>query len=117
MATEKRMHRFNQGLNLEGKKKYFQTKKKSILDKINLETYRLLKCLDFPISLKHLIIEKFMNFWSTLNPGSKYRNFEILLPMTIYYVLKSQQFPLNENELLQLSKITNKEFNTFKQIL
>jgi hypothetical protein len=115
MATEKSLHRFNQGLNLEGKNKYFRTKKKSILEKVNLETYRILKCLNFPISLKYLIIEKFMNFWSALNPGSKYRNFEILVPITIYYVLKSKQFSLKEKELLELSKITNKEFSTFKQ--
>ncbi len=117
MATEKYLHSFNQDLDLECKNKYFQTKKKSILDRVNLETYRLLKCLDFPISLKNLIIEKFMNFWIAFNPGSKDRNFEILLPMTIYHVLKSQKFPLNEKELFKLSKITNKEFNTFKQVL
>jgi len=117
MATEKRLHKFNQGLNMESSKKYLQTKKKSVLERVDIETYRLLKCLNLPISLKKLIIEKFMNFWSAFNPGSKSRNLEILVPMAIYFVLKCQKFPFNEIELLKMSKISNKEFNTLKQIL
>ena len=58
-----------------------------------------------------------MNFWSTFNPGSKFRNIEILVPMAIYLVLKSQKIPFNKKELLKMSKISNKEFNTLKQIL
>ena len=117
MATEKRLYKFNQGLSTESSHKYLQTKKKSVLERGNVETYRLLKCLGVPISLKKLIIKKLMNLWSTFTPGSKFRNLEILVPMAIYFVLKSQKFPFNKIELLQMSKISKKEFNTLKQIL
>ncbi|MFX1337681.1 MAG: hypothetical protein ACFFDK_03645 [Promethearchaeota archaeon] len=117
MATEKRLHKFNQVLNLESLNNYYKIKKKSVLERVNVETYRILKGLNLPISLKTLIVEKFMNFWSTFNPGSKFRNFEILMPMAIYFVLKSQKFPFNKIELLKISKISNNEFNALKQIL
>lgn len=117
MATEKRPYKFNQGLNMESSKTYLQTKKKSVLERVKVETYRLLKCLNLPISLKKMVIEEFMHFWSAFNPGSKFRNLEILVPMTIYFVMKSQKFPFNEIELFKMSKISNKEFNTLKQIL
>ena len=116
MATEKSLHKICKTLNIINAHNYFKTRKKSILERVNLETYRILKCLDLPISLKKGIIKKFMNFWDALNPGSKFRNLEILLPITIFYTLKSNHFPFNEKELLQKSKISNKEFNKFKQV-
>lgn len=117
MATEKYLHKINQRLDTESSNKYTKTKKKSVLERVNVETYRILNCLNLPISLKKLVIEKFMNFWNAFNPGSKFRNLEKLVPMAIYFVLKSQKFPFNEFELLKMSIISKKEFDTLKQIL
>lgn len=105
MATEKHPHKFNQGLNTESSKKYLQTKKMSVIERVNIETYRLLRCLNFPISLKKLIIDKFMNFWSAFNPGIKFRNLEKLVLLAIYFILKYQEFKFNEIELLRMSNI------------
>jgi hypothetical protein len=117
MAAEKRLHKFHQGLNMESSNKYIKTKKRSIFERANIEINRIIKRLNLPISLKNLIIEKFMNFWSSLNPGSKFRNLEMLVPMAIYNVLNFERFPSSRIELLETSKISNKDFSTLERIL
>ncbi len=56
----------------------------------------------------------FRKFRKALKPGTKYRSPEKLVPLCIYYSLKLQNASINQKELLDVSKITKKEFNAFK---
>jgi len=88
--------------------------KGSVLNKARIEISRILNCLNLPESPKRAIFEKFKNFYDALKPGTKYRNPEKLVPLTIYFYLKFQNISIKESELLEISNISKKEFNAFK---
>ncbi len=117
MATEKHLRRTNQMLSVGSSNKCVQMKKRLVLKRANVEISRILKQLNLPLSLKSLVVEKFNRFWTTVNPATKYRNHEILVPLAIYFVLQSQQISIKEVELLKVSKLSKKKFNALKQIL
>ena len=79
-----------------------------------IEIYRIFYCLNLPASLKEFAIDKFKKIYRALNPGTKYRSVERLAPISIYYTLKLHNVSIRESELLEISKISKKEFNAFK---
>ncbi|MHA1437367.1 MAG: hypothetical protein ACTSPD_07290 [Promethearchaeota archaeon] len=87
---------------------------KTVFDKARLEISRIFTCLDLPVSLKDLAFKKFKKIYSILNPGTKYRSPEKLVPIVIYFTLKLQNISINEKALLEVSKISKKDFNAFK---
>jgi transcription initiation factor TFIIIB Brf1 subunit/transcription initiation factor TFIIB len=90
----------------------------TVLDKARIEISRIFTILNLPDSHKELVFNKFKKIREGLNPGTKYRNPEKLVPIAIYFTLKLQNVSINEKELLEVAKISKKDFNTFKlQIL
>jgi len=88
--------------------------KGSVFNKARIEISRILDYLNLPESRKRAIFVKFKNFYTALKPGTKYRNPEKLVPLTIYFYLKFQNISIKEAELLEISKISKREFNAFK---
>ena len=92
--------------------------KQSVLDKAKIEISRIFNVLNLPETHKELVLEKFKKIRKGLKPGTKYRAPEKLIPIAIYFTLKLQNISVNEKELLEVSKISKKDFNAFKlQIL
>ena len=85
-----------------------------VLEKSKIEISRIFYYLNLAGSLKDLVFEKFKKIRRELRPGTKYRSPEKLIPICIYYTLKFQNVSINEKELLEVSKISKKEFNNFK---
>jgi hypothetical protein len=61
-----------------------------------------------------MVLKKFRKIRSCLNPGTKYRAPEKLVPIMIYLVFKLQNLSINEAKLLEVSNISKKDFNAFK---
>lgn len=117
MATEKDCYKNYHRLKKKSLNNYIYTKKRTILERVDIETYRIMIHLNLPLTLTGITRKKFMEVWSGLNPRTKFRSLEKLLFISTYFVLKSLKLPINENELLKMSIISKMEFYTLKQIL
>jgi len=95
-----------------------KSNKEAVLEQAKIEISRIFTCLNLPQSLKDLVYHKFIKIRSAIRPGTKYRAPEKLVPLTIYFVCKFENISINEAELLEVSKISKKDFYAFKlQIL
>ena len=117
MATEKDCYKNYHRLKKKSLNNCIYTKKRTILERVDIETYRIMIHLNLPLTLTGITRKKFMEVWSGLNPRTKFRSLEKLLFISTYFVLKSLKLPINENELLKMSIISKMEFYTLKQIL
>ena len=85
-----------------------------VYEQANLEISRIFSSLELPHALKKIVFAKFKQIYAGLNPRTKYRNPEKLVPLTIYFSFKYLPIPINERALLEISKISKKEFTAFK---
>ena len=83
-----------------------------ILAKILIKS--ILTNLDFPLNDFVSILETFKKIRAQLGKGTKYRSTEMLVPCVIYFYYKHNNTPISERELLEVSKISKKDFNDFK---
>ena len=111
MATEKHVSPNPHGIR---KEEHAEPQQKAIIESAELEICRILHGLGFPFSLKEVMLEKFRALQAALRPGTKYRIPEKLVPITMYFVLRLQNFSFREQDLLELSNISPKEFAAFK---
>ncbi len=88
---------------------------KSVLEKARIEISRIFNSLDLVgyDDIKEMVLTKFKKLRGHISPGSKYRNVEKLISITIYFCLKLRNVSINSYELIRLSNITKKEFNDF----
>lgn len=82
--------------------------------KAQREIRRILSCLNLPLSEIHPIFKQFSAIRKVLQSGTKFRSPEKLVPITIYLHFKLNCKGINEQELLEISLISKKEFNAFK---
>ncbi len=84
--------------------------------KINakVEIRRILGALHCPKSLESIIFEKYKAIRAKISPRTKYRSPEKLVPIVIFYYHKLNNMPINENQLLEVAKISKKDFSDFK---
>ncbi len=83
-----------------------------------IEISRIFHALNLPKNLKALVFTKFQTLYKSLQPGTKYRAPDKLVPIVIYFCFKLQNISIKESKLLEVSKISKKDFNAFKlQIL
>ncbi|MFX1257275.1 MAG: hypothetical protein ACFFAN_05425 [Promethearchaeota archaeon] len=94
-----------------------KTNDETVFEKARIEISRIFNCLNLPEALKSLIFKRFKEGRAKLKPGTKYRAPEKLVPISIYYALKLQNVSINEKELLEVSKISKKDFNAFKLLI
>ncbi|MHA1147654.1 MAG: cyclin family protein [Promethearchaeota archaeon] len=83
-------------------------------DRARIEIKRIFTSLDLPSAYKDMIFKKFLAIRSKLGAGTKYRSPEKLVPIVIYFVLKLNSYIIHQKELLEVSKISKKDFNSFK---
>ena len=106
-----KLRRLNKMQSIKSNKQTMETRAK-------MEISRIFDCLNLPETLKEMIFSKFRSFYEKLEPGTKYRSPEKLVPLTIYFCLKYRNISIKERELLEVSKISKEDFNAFKlQIL
>ncbi|MHA1196168.1 MAG: TFIIB-type zinc ribbon-containing protein [Promethearchaeota archaeon] len=91
-----------------------KTTSEQIERQATLELKRILTSLKLPSTEIQPILKLFKTIRAKLAPRTKYRNPEKLIPLIIYFYFKINNRIINQNELLEYSKITKKEFNAFK---
>ena len=92
--------------------------KELTIEKAKIEISRIFNYLHLPSSFKGIVLDNFKQMYKKLKPGTKFRSFEKLVPISIYFSLKFHNISIKESELLEFSKISKKDFNAFKlQIL
>jgi len=117
-ARERLAHAHSKKLNQLQKLHSIESNEKELLTHTKIEISRIFACINLPQSLKDLVYHKFIKIRSAIRPGTKYRAPEKLVPLTIYFVCKFENISINEAELLEVSKISKKDFYAFKlQIL
>ena len=92
--------------------------KELTIEKARIEISRIFNYLHLPSSFKGIVLDNFRQMYKKIKPGTKFRSFEKLVPISIYFSLKYHNISIKESELLEISKISKKDFNAFKlQIL
>jgi len=79
-----------------------------------VEIKRILTVLGFSLNDLDVILCKFKENRAKLGKGTKYRSAEMLVPCVIYAFYKENNKPIREKDLLEVSKISKKDFNAFK---
>ena len=79
-----------------------------------VEIKRILTALGFSFKDIDVILSKFKENRAKLGKGTKYRSAEMLVPCIIYAYYKENNKPISERELLDVAKISKKDFNAFK---
>ena len=78
------------------------------------EIRRILSTLGLSVVEVDPVFKLFIKLRNCLQKGTKYRSVRKLVPITIYLYFKLNCKGINEQELLDISEITKKEFNSFK---
>ena len=91
-----------------------KSSKDSMSTLAKIEISRIFNILSLPKSLKELVFKKSQEFYSALRPGTKFRNPEKLVPISLYFCFKFRNISIKESKLLEVSKISKKDFNAFK---
>ena len=91
--------------------------KKSILEHAKIEITRIFNALEIPNSLHDIIFQSFKKLRDKIPERTKYRSVEKLVPITIYHVFRHKNLQINEEKLLEVSKISKKDFNKFKLMI
>jgi hypothetical protein len=79
-----------------------------------VEIKRILTAMGFSLNDLDIILNKFKENRARLGKGTKYRSPEMLIPCVIYAYYKENNKPIRERELLEIAKISKKDFNAFK---
>jgi transcription initiation factor TFIIIB Brf1 subunit/transcription initiation factor TFIIB len=84
--------------------------------KINgiFEIKKILSNLGLSLGEVDPVLKLFLKLRKCLQKGTKYRSVRKLVPITIYLYFKLNFKGINEQELLEKSEISKKEFNSFK---
>jgi hypothetical protein len=91
-----------------------RTSEENIIISAKILIKSILTNLNFPLSDSVSILETFKKIRAQLGKGTKYRSTEMLVPCVIYFYYKHNSTPISEKELLEVSKISKKDFNEFK---
>ena len=86
----------------------------NVLITAKVEIKRILTALGFSLNDLNVILSKFKENRAKLGKGTKYRSAEMLVPCIIYAYYKENNKPISERELLEVAKISKKDFNAFK---
>ena len=78
------------------------------------EIRRILSALGLSLSETGPIFKLFGKFRNCLHSSTKYRCVERLIPITIYLYCNLHDKKISEQELLEISNITKREFSSFK---
>lgn len=87
----------------------------AVFEKARIEASRIFNALDLAgyDAEKEMVLTKFREIRPKLQPGTKYRSTEKLVAIIIHFCLKLRNVPVNPYYLVEVSKLTKKEFNDF----
>jgi transcription initiation factor TFIIIB Brf1 subunit/transcription initiation factor TFIIB len=91
-----------------------RTSEENVLISAKIAIKSILTNLDFPLGDSVSVLEIFKKIRAQLGKGTKYRSAEMLVPCVIYFYYKRNNTPINEKKLIDVSKISKKNFNEFK---
>ncbi len=80
----------------------------------SFEIKKILSNLGLSLREVDPVLKLFLKLRKCLQKGTKYRSVRKLVPITIYLYFKLNCKGINEQELLEKSEISKKEFNSFK---
>ena len=83
-------------------------------NKARCEIHRILSAMDLPLTESNALQKMFWKLYTQLQPGTKYRSVEKLVPITLYLYFKLECKVFSQRELLEVAKISEKELNSFK---
>ncbi|MEE9377866.1 MAG: hypothetical protein V3V33_07500 [Candidatus Lokiarchaeia archaeon] len=91
------------------------TSERAVIEKARIEIARIFNYLglDGYNALKEMVLDMIKKIRAKIRPGSKYRNIEKLVSIAIYFSLKLRNVSINPYDLVEISKISKKEFNDF----
>jgi transcription initiation factor TFIIIB Brf1 subunit/transcription initiation factor TFIIB len=114
-SKQERRH-FSNGVKLEKLNKIhsINTNEENLEISAKVEIRRILSALQLSRSLECIIFQKYQLIRSQISPRTKYRSPEKLIPIVIYYYHKLNSIPINDSSLLEVAKISKKDFNDFK---
>ncbi|MBD3196038.1 MAG: hypothetical protein GF317_13350 [Candidatus Lokiarchaeota archaeon] len=75
---------------------------------------KILSDLNLPRNLFQIYLKKYKNIRKKLSKGTKYRSPEKLVPIVIYYCTKFRNIPINASDLLEITDIEKKDFDSFR---
>jgi len=101
-------------LNRLAKQNNMLNNKKMVNSQAKSEISRICKALELPRSFEKYTFEKFSESYKQFRPCTKYRNIEKLIPVVIYFGMKVKHIRRSMRNLLEVSKISKKEFNNFR---
>ena len=112
---ERRISPISERLNRLSKQNLIIPNEQAVIDRANVEISRIFSKLNLSDydSIKHMVLEKFKEIRGKLRKGVKYRNTEKLVSIISYFCLKLRNVSVNATELIDITKITKKEFNDF----
>ena len=90
-----------------------QDNEKAVLNKARMEISRIFSALHLPSAYQKIVFRRVKTVRSKFRPRTKYRNVEKLVPAVIYYTFKLRNISINEEELINVSGISKKEFKDF----
>ena len=85
-----------------------------VLIRAYYETIRILSILKYDSIHVKPILSMFEKIYDKLRPKTRFRSVERLVPVIIYFYAKLNIIPINELELINVSRISKKNFNSFK---
>jgi transcription initiation factor TFIIIB Brf1 subunit/transcription initiation factor TFIIB len=91
-----------------------KSREESIKTEVKVEVKRIFEYLALPKSYLKEVIGLVLEIRSKLGKGTKYRAVSRLVPVVIYIALKMKLVPINQYDLLEVSKIDKKDFNAIK---
>jgi transcription initiation factor TFIIIB Brf1 subunit/transcription initiation factor TFIIB len=91
-----------------------RTSEENVLISAKIAIKSILTNLDFPLGDSVSVLEIFKKIRVQLGKGTKYRSAEMLVPCVIYFYYKHNNTPISEKRLIEVSKISKKDFNEFK---
>ncbi len=116
IGTQKERRKFTNSIHLNKLNKIhsIQETEKAVNTKARKEIKRIFGHLHLPASKMEIVFSSFKDLRSKLQSGTKYRSPQKLVPISIFMTMKLNTISINEEELLDVSNITKKEFNSFK---
>jgi len=90
-----------------------QEKEIESMDFARAEMKRIFRLLHFPQDRIEETMLKFKTLHACIHDGCKFRKPKKLVPITIYYHLKSLGMAINAGQLVAISSLTMREFQAF----
>ena len=115
IGTKRERHCFPNSIQWENWNKLHSIREneKVVLDNAKQTISKIFSNLHLPNTYQKIVFQRFNKVRSKLRPSTKYRSVEKLVPVIIYYTFKLRNISINEEELINASGISKKEFKDF----